>query len=260
VRVLNPGQVLLAIGMMGLGMLSLVFHDFALQWQPVPEWVGMRAPLAVMSGVVLLAGGFALLIPPVARTAALILTLYLLTWVVLLQVPAGLAKPAEVASWLGFAEDLAMMCGLWTVLAKATEGREVGFITSPGGAAVARILFGIACLEFGLSHFAYAGFTSQMIPAWLPQRLPLAYLTGACHCAAGFALLFGILPRLAATLEAAMMGLFVLLVHVPMVFGPPTQLAWTMLFVALSLTGSAAAIAWSLRETAQGLVKPETIG
>jgi len=247
-RDMNPGQVLLATGMMGLGVLSLVFRDFALQWQPVPAWVDMRMPLTVMSGVVLLAGGFAMLIPPVARTAALILTLYLLTWVVLLQVPAGLAKPAEVASWLGMAEDGAIMCGLWTVLATATSGREAGFLTSRGGAEAARILFGIACLEFGLSHFAYADFTAQMIPAWLPARVPLAYLTGACHCAAGFALLFGILPRLAATLEAVMMGLFVLLVHVPMLFGPPTQLAWTMLFVAISLTGSATAIAWSLRD------------
>jgi hypothetical protein len=26
---------------------------------------------------------------------------------------------------------------------------------------------------FGLSHFAYAGFTTSMVPAWLPARLQL---------------------------------------------------------------------------------------
>ena len=47
---------------------------------------------------------------------------------------------------------------------------------------------------FGLSHFAYADFTASMIPAWMPARLILAYVTGAAHLAAGAALLLGVVP------------------------------------------------------------------
>jgi len=54
----------------------------------------------------------------------------------------------------------------------------------------------------GAAHFAYATYTAKNGTAWLLGRTGLAYLTGACHAAAGFGLLFGVLPRLAATLEA----------------------------------------------------------
>jgi hypothetical protein len=52
--------------------------------------------------------------------------------------------------------------------------------------------------------------------------------------------LLGIVPRLAATLEAVMVSAFVLLVHVPGVIGDPgDHLQWTMFFAA-SATGGAA--------------------
>ena len=36
-----------------------------------------------------------------------------------------------------------------------------------------RIVFGLALLVFGLSHFVYLAFTAQMVPAWLPWLLAL---------------------------------------------------------------------------------------
>src|ERR1700736_1322006 len=96
----------------------------------------------------------------------------------------------------------------------------------------------------GRSVLACAKFTASMIPAWLPQRLALAYVTGAAHTAAGAGMLFGVMPRLAATLEAAMMGVFVALVHVPGILSEPTsRVQWTMLFVAVTLTGATTAAA-----------------
>jgi len=50
----------------------------------------------------------------------------------------------------------------------------------------------------------------------------------------------GVQARLAATLTAAMMATFVVLLHLPRVIGSPTsQFEWTMLAVASSLTGAA---------------------
>jgi uncharacterized membrane protein len=123
----------------------------------------------------------------------------------------------------------------------------------------ARILFGAACLVFGVSHFLYADFTAQMVPAFLPFHLPLAYITGAGHFAAGLALISGVLSRLAAVCEAAMMSLFVVLVHIPMVVAPipadMTQLFWTMLCVACALSGAAWLLAASLKDRPWGLAR-----
>jgi len=85
-------------------------------------------------------------------------------------------------------------------------------------------------------------------PAWLPYRLSFAYLTGAGHFAAGLAMLSGIIPPLAATLEASMITSFVLLVHIPGVRAEPhSRLQWTMLSVASALAGAAWLMAVSLR-------------
>ena len=35
-RTMHPALTLYAIGLLGLGVLALVYHDFALDWQPVP--------------------------------------------------------------------------------------------------------------------------------------------------------------------------------------------------------------------------------
>jgi uncharacterized membrane protein YphA (DoxX/SURF4 family) len=134
--------------------------------------------------------------------------------------------------------------------------RETG-PTDAVGLNLARRLFGIACLVFGLSHLEYANFTAGMIPAWLPLRPWLAYATGAGHAAAGVAILFGIRPRLAATLEAAMMSSFVALVHFPSLWtspdwAPTARTQWTALFWAGALAGSAWIVAHSFRKRPAG--------
>jgi hypothetical protein len=50
-------------------------------------------------------------------------------------------------------------------------------------------------------------FSYQPWLAWLPHPSAWIHLTGVGRLAAFFALLFGVLPRLAATMEAAMMWL-----------------------------------------------------
>jgi uncharacterized membrane protein len=58
---LKPDRVFFALGLIGLGVLSLVYGDFALQWQPVPALVPGREYLAYASGAVMVAGGAGLL-------------------------------------------------------------------------------------------------------------------------------------------------------------------------------------------------------
>jgi hypothetical protein len=68
-----------------------------------------------------------------------------------------------------------------------------------------------------------------------------------------------VFPRLAATLEAAMMTSFVLLVHAPSIgadpapfWGPDLRTQMVLLFVALSLSGAGWILAASLRKRPWG--------
>jgi uncharacterized membrane protein YphA (DoxX/SURF4 family) len=226
----------LAIGLVGLGVLSLVFRDFTLQWEPVPAGVHDRTLLALASGAILTIAGLLL---PAGRTrawGALLAAIFIGFWVVGLHIPRLVGRPTDLAAWLALAECLALSTGAFLLF----RGKGDGF------GRVCVLLFGAACVMFGVSHFVFAKFTASMIPAWLPNRLELAYLTGAIHALTGLALIIGRWRRWAATVEAAMMSSFVFLVHAPRVAGHLTdRMEWTLLFVATALASATWAVAGS---------------
>ena len=95
--------------------------------------------------------------------------------------------------------------------------------------------------------------TTDLIPTWLPFRVALTYITGLGHIAAGIGILFGIFPRLAATLEAIMLALFAVLVWAPRVAAAPTnRFPATALLITTAISGAAWAVASSLDAVAWG--------
>jgi uncharacterized membrane protein YphA (DoxX/SURF4 family) len=175
----------------------------------------------------------------------------------MIGIPPILSKPLSFGAWYGFCEALTSLVGAWILYALLRwqpPGSEMP-IASRRGVRVAQILFGLTCVYYGWSHFLYADYTASLVPTWLPGRQGLAYFTGLCHLAAGIGIIVGILPRLAAALEAIMMSLFGLLVWLPSFFAQPRpawatppQNQWSELVVTLALAASACIVATSLRE------------
>ncbi len=62
------------------------------------------------------------------------------------------------------------------------------------------ILFGVAPVPIGISHFVYIDGVAALFPSSFPLRVPLTYFSGAAHIAACVAIAVGIVPRLATTL------------------------------------------------------------
>ncbi len=238
----QPALTAFAIGMIGLGILGLVYGDFALVWQPVAPWIPGRTALAYGAGIIMLLGGVGLLLRNTVAWSVRILFPYLIVWL-LLKVPALLAAPQMEAVWLGFGELAVLMAGGWVLFATQAELREgspLSFATGERGIRLARILFAVSLLPIGLSHIVYVKATVDLVPAWLPYRVGWAYLTGAGHIACGLGVLFSIFPRVAAYMEAGMIGLFTLLVWVPAILAAPTtRLPWTAFFISWAI-GSAA--------------------
>lgn len=236
---MNRDGVLYGSGAMALGIIGLVFGDFALQWQPVPKDLPAHHALALFSAAVMLVLGLGVLWARTARPASAALAVVYLGWVAL-HGPDTAAAPATVGSWLGVAETLSLSAGGLALFVMSTAPPNDRLRLA------ARLIYGVCPLIFGLSHFAYADFTAKMVPGWIPYPLFWAYATGAGHLAAGLAILFGVASRPAATLLTAMMASFVVLLHIPRVMAAPdSHLEWTMTAVALSLTGAA----WALRQS-----------
>jgi uncharacterized membrane protein len=73
IRSQQPALTLFAVGMIGLGILALVYGDFAMVWQPVASWIPGRSALAYGSGLVMLLGGTGLLMRATAAWSARLL-------------------------------------------------------------------------------------------------------------------------------------------------------------------------------------------
>jgi uncharacterized membrane protein len=241
-RTLQPARALFAIGLLGLGVLALIYHDFALDWQPVPLWVPGRTFLAYGSGVLMLACGVGVLFRSTAVWAVRILFPYLFVWM-LLKVPLLWVAPGMEAVWLGFGEVVILMTGgwiLWAIAEEVPPGTMLTPIAGYCGLQRALVAFGLALLPVGLSHLAYVPETVGLVPAWMPVRNFWAYLTGVGQFACGLGILFRIFPRVAAWCEAAMVRLFTLLVWLPFVVAKPTDRgSWTGFFISWTIGSSA---------------------
>ena len=224
--------------LIALGVLGLVAGDFAMQWQPVPVWVFARTALAHVCAALEIVLGVALLIPRSAAAASRALVVYVALWWLLLKVPGVLTAPNVEASWLALGEIAVILAGAWTLY--LLFGRAAG----PDAMNLRRatMLFGLALIPIGLSHIFYPIQTASFVPAWLPGRQGWAYFTGTAQVSAGLGVLFGVLPSLAATLEAVALSIFTVLVWVPGLFHAPLgRPQWT----AFVMSAMIAAGAWA---------------
>jgi uncharacterized membrane protein len=248
-RTQQPALTLFAVGMIGLGILALIYGDFALVWQPVAQWIPGRTVLAYGSGLLMLLTGVGLLIRAAAAWSARMLFPYLIVWA-LLKVPALVVAPQIEAVWLGFGELAVLLAGGWVLFARLAglrDGSPLAFLTGEKGIYLARILFAVSLIPIGLSHLVYVKETVELVPAWLPYRVGWAYLTGAGQIACGLGVLFSILPRVAAWAEAGMISLFTLLVWAPAILAAPrTRLPWTAFFISWAIASAAWVVAQNI--------------
>jgi uncharacterized membrane protein len=252
---LGPGRVLFAIATMGLGMLTLIYRDFALNWQPIPRSIPARELFVFVSAFALLGSGIGILAQRSAARSALFLFGNLVAFWVIPHIITVVPNFKSIGPWLGLCESLGVLSGaglLWALLSDPPLNARQGVDFRNNSIRAFRRLFGLCCLIYGVSHFVYADFTAGMIPPWFPQRLWLAYFTGAAHAAAGLGIVLGIYPRLAALLEAVMMSAFVVFLHIPSLWahpppewGPTLRTELTPLFWATALAASAWLVARS---------------
>ena len=245
----QPALTLFAVGMIGLGILALVYGDFALVWQPVAKWIPGRTFLAYASGLIMLLGGIGLLFEATVAWSVRILFPYLIVWA-LLKVPALVVAPQIEAVWLGFGELAVLLAGGWVLFATLAGLREASpltFATGANGIRLAGMLFAVSLIPIGLSHLVYVKQTVELVPEWLPYRVGWAYLTGAGQIACGLGVLFSILPRVAAWGEAGMISVFTLLVWGPaIVAAPKTRLPWTAFFISWAIASAAWLVAQNI--------------
>ncbi len=241
VWVASSGHALFAVTLIGIGITGLVTGRFASIWQSVPQGVPARRALAYLCACVSLACGAGLLFKRSFGAAARVLFVYLLLWLLLVKGSYVIASPLVEVSYQSAGETAVLVAGAWVLYAWSAGGNGVRH---------ARLLYALALVAFGLSHFAYLELTAPLVPAWLPAHVFWAYFTGGAYLAAAAALLTGVWARLATALSALQMGLFTLLVWAPLALaGRLSAGQWGEFGVSWALTAAAWVVADSFRGT-----------
>jgi uncharacterized membrane protein len=250
-RIASVGHAVFAATMIVLGIIGLIEGDFTAIWQPVFHHVPAAGVLAYLCAFVSLACGIGLFWQRAAAPSARTLFVYLLLWMLVFKVPVIFLAPTVEGSYQYCGEIAVVVAGAWVLyawFATDWERRWFGFAIVDKSVRMARALYGLALIAFGLSHFAYLNLTAPLVPGWLPAHVFWAYFTGAAYLAAGVAILIGVFARLAAALSALQMGMFLLLIWVPMVAaGHISTFNWGETYATWVLTAAAWVVADSYR-------------
>src|SRR5260221_7764063 len=251
IHIASFGHAAFAATMIALGIIGLSSRGFAVIWSGVPKDMPARTALACLCAVISLSSGIGLLWRRAAAVAARVLLTYYVLWMLLSRVTLLFRSPASPGAWWVFGEAAVMLAGAWVLVvwfAGDRDSSRPGLVTGERGMAIARVLYGLGLINFGIAHFTFLERTVGMVPSWLPGHLGWAYFTGGSLVAAGVAIASGVLARLAATLAAVELTLFTLLVWGPVVVAGPDAGQWNEFVDSCALTAAAWLLADSYRD------------
>ena len=242
----TASQYFFALTFAAIGVIAVLASSFAPILAGIPTSLPDRQLLAYVCDFLLLACGAGLLVRRTAAPAAVVLLIYLIVWTVLFKVPFIVRQPLVEVSYQTCGENAVLIAAAWVLYVDFARGRSF-----PGGAAgmrTAHILYGLALIAFGLSHFAYLNLTAPLVPAWPPDPTFWAYITGAIYVATGAALVTGLFVRVGTLLAAIQISLITLLVWGPVVLsGHINKSDWQETVVSWALTASAWVLATSVK-------------
>jgi uncharacterized membrane protein len=197
--------------------------------QLVPAFMPGRLFWTYFVGVALLAASLSIATKIQVRWSGLLYGIMMFLFVAMMDFPGALANPRDRIAWVLLFRELSFGGGAWLLAAAAMGSRHVqgrGALMTVG-----RVLIGLAAVLYGVEHFLHPVNVpgvplEKLMPAWIPARVLIGYVTGAILLGSGVLILLAKKTRTAATYLGAWIVLLVLLVYGPILvaalFDPST--------------------------------------
>src|SRR5215831_1434759 len=156
-RIASVGRTVFAATMIALQILGLIKGQYGVVWQAVPKGVPARDVLLDLCAFISITCGAGLLWRRTAAAAARVLFAYLLFWLLVVRVP-GLFHSLGVDVYWAACRDAVMVAAAWVLyawLADDWDRQRLGFLVGERRVRIARGLYGVAIIPFGLAHFQF---------------------------------------------------------------------------------------------------------
>ncbi|HEY3990747.1 MAG TPA: hypothetical protein VGM02_15700 [Acidobacteriaceae bacterium] len=224
---MRVGVYVYGLASVAAGILDLIWGEFDPAHQPLQAW-GDHIPgvtiFASIAAVWLIAGGEAMLWRGSRRFGAAALAI-LYGIFILFPLPRFYTAPHYIgygaAVYIGVLSSVCQQIILCVAAAIVWDLAARGSL-SQRAALLARWIFGLCSVDFGLAHLTGIRFADPFVPKWMPFGATFwTVLTGIAFVLAGLAILSGILDVLAARLLGLMLLVFSALVLTPPIFASP---------------------------------------
>jgi uncharacterized membrane protein len=220
-KLIPPGRIIYAVGIIALGILCIISKDFIVGRPPAwPAGFDVNPALADISGTALILAGMAILAKKKAGLAALLIALFIFLLSVLRHLPLFMND------WLNAFKSMALLGG--TLIVASSVFEEDSAVTSTRRVderlrkrlvLTGYLLLGIFFIVCGYAHFIFAAFVKDLIPGYMPFHAFWTYFCGICLFAGGAGLLLPQTRKWAALLSGIMVFGWFLLLHIPRFLG-----------------------------------------
>lgn len=223
------GRIFFSAAIIAYGTQQIIIRDFRPQIVPgFPAWAHTIPALPILTGIIMIIAAIAVagLFPIQPRLAGKIVTgiaLYFLLLILLSHIPYLLFvyphKLSHLGSWgdvlktLAFSGAALIVADTYLLTNEPTGKEQVSWPQRLGLTRIGKIFYCTTIILFGCNHFAYD--LSPMVPAWFGAAAFWSYFAGTALVLSGLAILLNFYLRIAALLQATMLFLWVIFLHIP---------------------------------------------
>jgi uncharacterized membrane protein len=215
-KIVALSNLCFAIPLAVFGALHLSAVEFVLPI--VPSYMPWRLFWAYLVGCALLAASLSIATKIQVRWSGLLFGSMMFSFVAMIHFPGALRDPHNRILWTIVFRESSFGGGAWLLAGSASNGWRASVKTTL--ITVGRILIALAAIFFGIEHFLHPlGLPGvplvKEMPAWVPARMLIDYLTGAALLVLGGSILLNRKTRTVATYVGAWLLLMVLAIYGP---------------------------------------------
>jgi uncharacterized membrane protein YphA (DoxX/SURF4 family) len=208
-------QVCIAVPLAAFGALHLFGPQLVAAL--VPRYLPWRLFWVYFVGCTLVAASVSIATRTAVRWSGLLLGIMMFAFVAMIHLPGALARPDRII-WTIVFREMSFGGAGWILAATAADGWRGH--TRTALIIVGRIWIAIAVILFGFEHFLHPTLLpgvplQKQMPAWIPVRPFIDYVTGAALLIAGASLVLGRNTRIVAACLGSWILSLVLAIYGP---------------------------------------------